>query len=88
MNNRDRLIALLTDHRLERREIAQLLHVSRDTVDRWLAPRETHGREDVPEMAIELLELKLKSGAAEQAGRSPASTGSSGPESSGSPLDG
>ncbi len=32
MNNRDRLIELIADHELERREIAELLKVKTETV--------------------------------------------------------
>lgn len=59
MNNRDRLIDIILAHRLERRDVAELVHVSTDTVSRWLLPMESHHREDIPDMAIELLELKL-----------------------------
>ena len=60
MNNRERLIDLITIHNLERRQIADLIKVKRDTVDRWLLPNEARHHEEVPEMAIELLELKIK----------------------------
>jgi len=59
MNNRDRLIELLADHELERREIAELLKVKAATVNHWLASHESHNYEDMPDMAIELLEIKL-----------------------------
>ena len=59
MNNRDRLIELLANHELERREIAELLKVKPDMVNHWLASRESHHYEDMPDMAIELLEFKL-----------------------------
>ncbi|MFB3116847.1 MAG: hypothetical protein ACE1ZH_05180 [Gammaproteobacteria bacterium] len=59
MNNRDRLMELLSDHELERREVAELLKVKADTVDHWLASHESHNYEDMPDMAIELLEIKL-----------------------------
>ena len=60
MNNRDQLIDLMSAHKLERRDVAQLVHVPMETVHRWLLPMETHGREDIPDMAIELLTLKLE----------------------------
>lgn len=60
MNNRERLIELITDHELERGDVADLLKVKRDQVDRWLLSNESKNREDVPEMAIELLAMKLK----------------------------
>ncbi|MBI2993346.1 MAG: hypothetical protein HYY48_04120 [Gammaproteobacteria bacterium] len=59
MNNRERLIDLITVHNLERRQIADLLKVRRETVDHWLLPNESKHHEEVPEMAIELLELKI-----------------------------
>lgn len=59
MNNRDRLIDLMLARQLERRELAELLHVDRDTVDRWLLPVEAPRRLNVPDMALELLSLKL-----------------------------
>jgi len=60
MNNRDQLIDLMRSRALERREVAAMLKVPVDTVQRWLLPLESKHREDVPDMAIELLELKLK----------------------------
>lgn len=36
MNNRETLMELMLDHGLERREIAELVLVQRDLVDRWL----------------------------------------------------
>ncbi len=59
MNNRDRLIELLADHGLERREVAEMLKVKTDTVNHWLASHESHNYEEMPDMAIELLEIKL-----------------------------
>ncbi|HMM75246.1 MAG TPA: hypothetical protein PJ986_06040 [Gammaproteobacteria bacterium] len=60
MNNRDTLIELMVTHGLERRELAALLRVDRDTVDRWLLPREAARGCEVPDMAIELLGYKLR----------------------------
>jgi len=60
MNNRDKLIALIADYGLERREVADLVRVGREQVDHWLAANESKTHEPVPDMAIELLELKLK----------------------------
>lgn len=59
MNNRDRLIDIMLQHELERREIADLVSVKRETVDHWLLPREAGNLEEVPDMAIELIEMKL-----------------------------
>ena len=60
MNTRERLIELMLEYKLERREIADLVRVRRDLVDHWLLPHESNSHVEVPEMAIELLELKLK----------------------------
>ncbi|MBI4006578.1 MAG: hypothetical protein HY356_07895 [Gammaproteobacteria bacterium] len=60
MNNREKLIALIADHKLDRREIAELVKVKRETVDHWLASHESKHNEEMPDMAIELLELKLR----------------------------
>ena len=59
MNNRESLISLMVDRHLERREIAELLKVQRETVDHWLLPTESPRTTEVPDMAIELLEIKL-----------------------------
>jgi hypothetical protein len=59
MNNRERLIDLMIEHELERREVAELLSVDRATVDCWLASGESSRHLDVPNMAVELLTLKL-----------------------------
>jgi len=59
VNNRQRLIDLIAEFKLERRDIAELLHVRRETVDHWLYSGESKSHEEIPEMAIELLEYKL-----------------------------
>ena len=59
MNNREILIGLMYDHELERRDLAELVRVDRQTIDGWLAPPESARHVEVPEMAIELLRLKL-----------------------------
>ena len=60
MNNRERLIELIAEYGLDRREVSELVKVKREIVDHWLASHESKHHEEVPEMAIELLELKLK----------------------------
>ena len=60
MNNRERLFDILTTYKLERRDIADMVKVKREVVDNWLASRESSHHEEIPDMAIELLELKLK----------------------------
>ena len=59
MNTRERLIDLMLEYNLERREVADIVKVKRETVDHWLLPHESKSHVEVPEMAIELLELKL-----------------------------
>ncbi len=49
----------MVEHELERRELAELLKVKTDDVDHWLLPNEAHNQLEVPDMAIELLEIKL-----------------------------
>jgi len=71
MNNRDKLIDQLTSHGIDRLELADMLCVDRDTVDRWLLPRDASRWLEVPDMAIELLRYKL----AERQGPRGASSG-------------
>ena len=59
MNNREQLIEFIATYRLERREIADLVKVDRGTVDAWLLSPEAGRHEEIPDMAIELLRLKL-----------------------------
>jgi hypothetical protein len=54
------LIELMTTHKLDRREISELVRVKRDVVDHWLLPSESRNHQDPPEMAVELLEYKLR----------------------------
>lgn len=68
MNNRERLIELITQYELERREVAEMVKVRRDTVDHWLLPNEASNHEVVPDMAIELLQLKIRDRFGEQSG--------------------
>ena len=59
MNNREKLIELMLAHKLERREIADLVHVDREIINRWLLSGESSRHAEIPDMAIELLEFKL-----------------------------
>ncbi len=59
MNNRERLMEIMVDKELDRREIAEMLKTKRDEVDHWLLSNESKNHREVPDMAIELLELKL-----------------------------
>jgi len=60
MNNRDKLIDVIYTYKLERREVAEMISVKPETIDHWLATGESKLHEEIPDMAIELLELKLK----------------------------
>ena len=60
MNNRERLFDLISTYGLERREVAELVKVKPESVDNWLVSHESSHYEEMPDMAIELLELKLK----------------------------
>ena len=51
---------MIADNELDRREVADLLHVKQDQVNCWLLSNESKNHEEVPDMAIELLRLKLK----------------------------
>ncbi|MBF8268604.1 MAG: hypothetical protein HW386_313 [Gammaproteobacteria bacterium] len=62
MNNRERLIDLIAAHNLDRLTVAEMVKVKRDTIDRWLLSRESHHHEEVPDMALELLEMKIRFG--------------------------
>lgn len=61
MNNRDHLMKIMSDYKLERRELTKFLGVGRDEVDSWLISRESERHRETPDMAIELLKLKLDS---------------------------
>jgi hypothetical protein len=60
MNTRERLIELMTTYKIDRREVSELVRVKRDVVDHWLLPNESRNHQEPPEMAIELLEYKLR----------------------------
>ena len=62
MNNRERLMELIAEHHLERHEVADLVKVKLETVGHRLLSNESRAHEEIPEMALELLELKLKLG--------------------------
>lgn len=59
MNNRERLMDIIVEQKLDRMKIAELLKVKRDEVDSWLLSRESKNCTEMPDMAMELLELKL-----------------------------
>ena len=59
MNNRERLMDIMIDRELDRLQIAELVKVKREEVDHWLLSNESKNQKEIPDMAIELLELKL-----------------------------
>jgi hypothetical protein len=59
MNNRERLIEIMTERELDRIELAQLLSVKKKDIDQWLLSNESKEHKEVPDMAIELLRYKL-----------------------------
>ena len=61
MNNRERLMDIISDNQLERRDVAELLMVKVFEVDHWLLPHDAKNHAEMPDMAIELLELKMAS---------------------------
>ncbi len=50
---------IMADRELDRLQVAELLKVKRAEVDNWLLSHESRNHKDIPDMAIELLELKL-----------------------------
>ena len=50
---------IMTERELDRLQLAELLKVKRAEVDSWLLSHESRNHKDIPDMAIELLELKL-----------------------------
>lgn len=59
MNNRERLMDIMSEHELDRMAVAEMVKVKRDEVDHWLLSNESKNHKEVPDMAIELLELKI-----------------------------
>jgi|TARA_B100001996_G_scaffold108667_1_gene82071 hypothetical protein len=59
MNNRDRLIEIMAERKLDRSELAQLLSIKKKDIDRWLLSNESKDHKEIPDMAIELLQYKL-----------------------------
>lgn len=60
MNNREQFLSLMIDNQLDRLALADMLKVDRDQIDRWLASVESRHHEAIPDMALELLRLKLE----------------------------
>lgn len=68
MNNREKFLSMVVDNELDRTEVAELLKVDRQQVDSWMLSPESAHHEEIPDMAIELLELKLKLRQEQQSG--------------------
>ena len=52
-------MSIIIDNNLERRDVAELLKVKQAEVNQWLLSNETKNQREIPDMAIELLELKI-----------------------------
>jgi len=50
---------IMADRKLDRLQTSELLKVKRSEVDSWLLSHESRNHKEIPDMAIELLELKL-----------------------------
>ncbi len=50
---------IMIDQDLDRLRLAELLKVKREEVDNWLLSRESKNNKEIPDMAIELLEVKF-----------------------------
>lgn len=50
---------IMAERELDRLKISDLLKVKRAEVDYWLLSHESRNHKEIPDMAIELLELKL-----------------------------
>lgn len=59
MNNREKLMGYMHTHQLDRLQVAQLVFTDLNTVERWLLSAEGTRHLEMPDMAIELLRLKL-----------------------------
>jgi len=59
MNNRERLMEIMSERELDRLQVSELLKVKQAEVDYWLLSHESKNQKEIPDMAIELLELKL-----------------------------
>ena len=59
MNNRERLMNIISENKMERRDVAELLKVKAEEVDHWLLPHDAKHHMEMPDMAIELLEIKV-----------------------------
>ena len=60
MNNRDKFLSLVVDNELDRYDLSEMLKAPLEQVDTWLLSTESAHYQEVPDMAVELLELKLR----------------------------
>ncbi len=60
MNNRDKFLSLVVDNELDRFDLSEMLKAPLEQVDSWLLSPESAHYQQVPDMAVELLELKLR----------------------------
>lgn len=60
MNNRETFLSLVVDNDLDRYDLSDMLKVPLDQIDSWLLSPESAHHQQVPDMALELLELKLR----------------------------
>lgn len=60
MNNREKFLSLVVDNELDRYDLSEMLKVPFDQIDSWLLSPESAHHQEVPDMALELLELKLR----------------------------
>ncbi len=66
MNNREKFLSLVVDNELDRFDLSEMLKAPLDQVDSWLLSPESAHYQEVPDMAVELLELKLRLRAEDQ----------------------
>lgn len=57
-DTRDQLKAMMKRYRLNRQQVADLLHVHPTTVDAWLKPATSKSSSPVPVWRLELLQYK------------------------------
>jgi DNA-directed RNA polymerase specialized sigma24 family protein len=53
------LLQVVRDNNISRAELADILHVSPDTIDSWLKPATSKSSNPVPLWALELLDYKI-----------------------------
>lgn len=58
--HRERLLEIMEDNDLTKADVAELLHVSTDTVNSWCKPETTKSSNPVPLWALELLTYKME----------------------------